>query len=183
MSYELNAYAKITETFTISVAEFYNFKLQVVFDLLKMQVLKQSLLFVHPWAILAAKNEEPAVDLAFDFKPITEFKINKLLDINVMVADNMQANFNKQLDDLVKEIFNFAAKAVVDEDYVEPQDDTKNIANPLNYLPSKKDFKNGGEVFTNAYAKESATRRIPITKWDIPVVLEVIRWIVGNPDW
>ena len=68
MWYEINAYAKITETFTISIAEFYNFKVEVVFDLLKMQVLRQNLQFVHPFAIFIAKNENPAVNIPFDFK-------------------------------------------------------------------------------------------------------------------
>jgi hypothetical protein len=55
---------------------------------------------VHPWAILAAKNEDPSVDLPFDLKIKSEFKIDKLLEVNVKLADNMRANFNKQLDNL-----------------------------------------------------------------------------------
>lgn len=97
----------------------------------------------------------------------------------------MKANFNKQLDDLVKEMFNFANNTIFsDQPYAAPEDDTKNIGNYENYLPSwKKEFKAGGPVFTNPYATETATRRIPKTKWDIPVVLEIIRLIVGNPGW
>jgi hypothetical protein len=184
LSYELKGYAKITETFTISVAEFYNFKVQVVFDLLKMQFLKQTIQFVHPWAILAAHNENPSVALPFDLKLKTEFRIDNLLDVSIIAADNMKANFNKQLDDLVKEMFNFAGNAVFEEQpYVAPEDDTKNIANGANYFPSWKEFKTGGPVFTNPYAAETASRRIPKTKWDIPVVLELIRLIVGNQGW
>lgn len=76
MWYEINAYAKITETFTVSIAEFYNFKVEVVFDLLKMQLLKQNLQFVHPIAIFIAKNEKPQVNIPFDFKMKSEFKID-----------------------------------------------------------------------------------------------------------
>jgi hypothetical protein len=60
-----------------------------------MQLLKQTFTFVHPWAILAAKNENPSVDLKFDLKVNTQFEIEQLLDLNILVADNMRANFNK----------------------------------------------------------------------------------------
>jgi len=183
LSYELNTYGKITETFTLDIANFYSFKVEVVLDVFRLQLLKQKVVFVHPWAIFKAKNEEPSVTIPFDLKLESQFKVNKLLDLSIMVADSMRANFNKQLDELFKEMFFFAETAVVDEEYIPPEDDTKNIANALNYLPSAKDFKKGGEVFTNAFGPEAPNRRIPLTKWDIPVVLEIIRWVVKNQDW
>lgn len=96
--------------------------------------------------------EEPSVVLPFDLKLVSEFKINNLLDIKVKLADNMRANFNKQLDDLAKEAFKFMTAAVTDEDYVEPADDTRNIANGANYVPNEGNFVTGGEVFTNYFA-------------------------------
>ena len=68
VSYELKAYGTVTETLTLTIANFYSLKLQVFIDLFKLQVLKQSLTFVHPWAILVAKNENPRVDIPFDLK-------------------------------------------------------------------------------------------------------------------
>ena len=136
---------------------------------------------MHPVAILAAKLEEPSVDLPFDLKIMSEFKINQLLDVNVKLADNMRANFNKQLDNLAKEAFKFMTAAVLDEDYFEPADDTKNIANGANYLPNEGDFVPGGEVFTNYFASSSWNRRIPKTKWTFEVALSFFRWISSNP--
>ena len=52
------------------------------------------------------------------------------------LADNMRANFNKQLDKLAKEAFKFVTTTIMDDDYVEPTDDTTNIANGINYLPN-----------------------------------------------
>jgi len=138
---------------------------------------------VHPWAIFTAKNEATPVDLPFDVKLLSEFKINKLFEVNIKLADNMRANFNKQLEGLAKEAFKFVTTAVMDDDYVEPADDTKNIANPANYLPNNGNFVPGGEVFTNVFAAASGTRRIPITKWHFEIVIEIIRWISGNPTW
>ncbi len=86
-------------------------KIQFILDLFKVQLLKQTFTFVHPWAIFAAKNENPAVDLKFDLKVNTQFQINQLLDLNIKVADNMRANFNKKLDDMFKEAFNFGITA------------------------------------------------------------------------
>jgi hypothetical protein len=144
ISYTLNAYGKITETFTLSIADFYNLKVQFVFDLFKMQVFKPVVTFVHPWAIWVAKNEDPSVTLPFDVKLKTEFKIDKLLDVTISATDNMRANFNKELDHLAKEMFSFAEAAIVGEEYIVPEDDTKNIADPANYIPSWNDFKTGG---------------------------------------
>ena len=180
----MDTYAKITETFTLTVADFYNLKVEFVFDLFKIQLLKPVVTFVHPWAIFVAKNEDPSVALPFDVKLMTEFKIDKLLDVRITASDDMRANFNKKLDDLVKEAFTFAGTAFTGEEYVLPEDDTKNIVDPMNYLPAyPKDFKKGGQVFTNPFAPETPTRRIPKTRWDIPVVLEVIRLIYKNPTW
>lgn len=138
---------------------------------------------MHPVAILAAALEEPSVKLPFDLKIMSEFKINKLLEVNVKLADNMRANFNKQLDNLAKEAFKFMTAAVLDEDYVEPADDTRNIANGANYLPNDGNFVPGGEVFTNYFASSSSTRRIPKTKWSFEVALSFFRWISGNSAW
>ena len=132
---------------------------------------------------MAAQNEATPVDLPFDLKLKTEFKINKLLEVNVKVADNMRANFNKQLENLAKEAFKFVTTAVTDGDYVEPKDDTKNIANVTNYFPNNGNFVPGGEVFTNYFAPNSSTRRIPKTKWSYEVALSFFRWISGNSAW
>ena len=147
-------------------------------------MLNQTIAFVHPWAILAAKNEEPSVDLPFDLKIKSEFKIDKLLEVNVKLADNMRANFNKKLDNLAKEAFKFMTTSVIDDDdYVEPADDTQNIANGANYLPNWGNFVPGGEVFTNYFAASSATRRIPKTSWGFTIALDILRWISGNSAW
>lgn len=138
---------------------------------------------MHPWAILAAQNEAVPVDLPFDIKLKSEFKIIKLLEVNVKLADNMRANFNKQLENLAKEAFKFVTTAVKDDDYVEPADDTKNIANAANYFPNNGNFVAGGEVFTNYFAKPSGTRRIPITKWIFTIGLDALQYIYGNPAW
>jgi hypothetical protein len=42
----------------------------------------------------------------------------------VRLADNMRANFDKQLSHLAKEALKFMTATVKDEDYVEPVDDT-----------------------------------------------------------
>lgn len=95
-------------------------------------------------AILAAKLEEPSVSLPFDIKFRSEFRIIKLLELNVKAVDSMRANFNKQLEGLAKEALKFVSTAAKGEDYVEPEDDTKNIANAENYLPTWDNFVPGG---------------------------------------
>ena len=52
-----------------------------------------------------------------------------------MAADNIKANFNHRLEDLFKEAMNFAVTSATGGDYVAPDDDTINIANPENYYP------------------------------------------------
>jgi hypothetical protein len=41
-------------------------------------------------------------------------------------------------------MFSFAEAAIVGEEYIVPEDDTNNIADPANYIPSWNDFKTGG---------------------------------------
>lgn len=95
----------------------------------------------------------------------------------------MKANFNKELDDLAKEALKFIITEVEGDDYVAPADDTKNIANGINYYPLKKDFVPGGPVFTNPFATYISGRRIPVTNWDGTLLLDFIRFITGNPGW
>lgn len=77
-----------------------------------MMPFKQSVIFVHPWAMLAAKTANPSVDIPFDFKILTEFEVDKLFDVNIKIVDNMRANFNKKIGDQIKETFKFAFEAV-----------------------------------------------------------------------
>ena len=158
-------------------------RIQLSLDLFKMQLLKQTFTFVHPLAILAAKNENPAVDLKFDLKANTQFQINQLMDLNILVADNMRANFNKKLDKMFKEAIKFAVTAVEGEEYEAPEDDTKNIANAANYYPNLREFVPGGPVFTNPWASPSASRRIPTTRWDFTLMLDLIRFVTGDDLW
>ena len=72
------------------------------------------------------------------------FEVNELLQINILVGDNMKANFNQKLGDLFKEAVNFAVSQATGKDYVEPTDDTKNIANGANYYPGLNSFVPGG---------------------------------------
>lgn len=95
----------------------------------------------------------------------------------------MKANFNKQLENVLKEWANLAVANIFDTNYIGPEDDTRDISNAANYYPTSKDFSTGGPVFTNPYGDKSPTRRIPLTKWNIPVVLELIRWAVENAGW
>jgi hypothetical protein len=99
------------------VADIYKMKIQLSFDLIDMQVLKQTFTFVHPMAILAAKMENPPVDLAFDLKVTTQTKIDKLLEVNALIGDNMRANFNQKLDNLLKEAIKFAVTSTTGGDY------------------------------------------------------------------
>lgn len=56
----------------------------------------------------------------------------------------MRANFDKQLSYLAKEALKFMTASVQEVEYVEPADDTQNIANASNYLPNWGDFFPGG---------------------------------------
>ena len=122
------AYISFTETFILTITDFYTLKVHVQIDFLQLQLFKQTLAFVHPWAILAAKNKDSSVDLPFDLKLQSEFKIEKLLDVTIDAADNMRANFNKQLDYLAQKYINSIASSLIDYidwDYVKPEEDPK----------------------------------------------------------
>jgi hypothetical protein len=105
------------------------------------------------------------------------------LDVNTVIADNLKANFNKQLDDLAKEALKFMGTEISGGDYEAPADDTKNIANAANYFIEHKDLVPGSQVFTNPFATNYSGKRIPVTAWDTTIVLSLIRWITGNKGW
>lgn len=182
-NYDLSTYGKVVETINILVADFYNLKIQLSFKFLDMKLLSQNFKFVHPLAILAAKAENPPVNLKFDVKSTTYFLINELLEVNILVGDDMRANFNQKLDNLFKEAFKFAVTESTGGNYADPADDTMNIANAENYYPGTGDFVPGGQVFTNPFATGTTGRRIPITKWDFTPIINLIRSIKGNKDW
>jgi hypothetical protein len=62
----------------------------------------------------------------------------------------MAGDFTKNLTGIAQELVKFVFSSVSGKDYdMPPEDDTNNIANPMNYVPHKQDFKNGGGVFTD----------------------------------
>jgi len=178
-NYDLKAYAKVNEKITLDIAGFYQLTTEFTLDLFRLRLLKQHFKFVHPLAILDGKNSNPVVELDFDLKLESIFAIQEFMNLEIVMEDKMKANFNKQLDDIVKELFSFAITAVQGDEYIAPDDDTKNIANGANYYPNAKDFKYGGQVLTNKVGEI----RIPKTQWSIPMGEEFIRMIVNNPNW
>jgi len=88
----------------------------------------------------------------------------------------MKGDFEKKLDDIATELFNFVETAISGDDYVPPTDDTKNIANAANYYPSWSDFRMGGPVITHA---DSASL-VPMTEWSKSFALDFIRWVSGD---
>ena len=79
---------------------------------------------------------------------------------------------------VVQELIQFAGTAITGEDYIAPEDDSKNIANPANYYPNfPEDFSYGGAVFTH----EESNSNIPMTAWRKSLVLEFFRWILDKP--
>ena len=176
-NYDLQAYAKINETISLNVLDFYQFDTEIIIDFFKLSLWKQNFKFVHPLAILDGKMSDPQVDIVFDFKTESTFEVIKAFEVSVEHKDNMKANFNKKLKNILGEVLNYAITS--DEDYVWPTDASKNIADFYNYLPGKKDFKKGGRVFTS----EEDKIRIPKSSWTFSIVLDIIRSNTGNQNW
>jgi hypothetical protein len=102
------------------------------------------------------------------------YQLNDLFHAKVTLTDSMNANFNKDLAELLKEVFKFASQATYDVDYeMQPEDSTLNIANPINYLPSEDDFNFGTRVFTNP---SSNSNDLMSSTSDFPLALRFMQW-------
>ncbi len=149
LDYDFVVYGTFQFILDIDIANFYNLKFDAKLEVFKISLIKQYIRFIHPHTMLVRKFKNEEVT-PFNLGLMTDFEVQKLLNLTIAISDSMKANFEKELDDLVTEVINFAFTSTFgDEDYVPPEDDTKNIANGANWLPSASDFSSGAQVFTN----------------------------------
>jgi hypothetical protein len=87
------------------------------------------------------------------------------------ITDSMAADFTKNLTGIAQELVKFAFSSVSGNDYDMPsEDDTNNIANPMNYVPNKQDLKHGGGVFTDPKWKiDRESDDLGWYYWEIPL--------------
>jgi hypothetical protein len=88
--------------------------------------------------------------LDFDVKLRGLLDFNDPMGLTFLITDSMAGVFIKNLTGIAHELVKFVSSSVSGNEYDMPaEDDTNNIANPMNYLPKKSDFKHGGGVFTD----------------------------------
>lgn len=148
MNYDFVIHATFTGALEFVIADFYSFKIETVLDLFEISLLKQYLKFIHPHTMLHLKIKNGTAP-EFNLGLMSDFEVRKLFNFKITLSDKMKANFEKELDGLFTEAIKFGLAATFgEEDYVPPEDDTLNIANGMNYLPSSFDY--GEQVWTNS---------------------------------
>lgn len=124
------------------------------------------------------------VVLPFDMKMRCSMTIYDLLSAKVKVTDRLRANFNKQLDGVAKELTKFISTAFRGDEYVEPADDTTNIANAENYLPQNSTFVFGRQFLTNNDDGINANTMLQHqNNYSWSASLWLLRLINGNSAW
>lgn len=96
------------------------------------------------------------------------------------VEDRMMADFEKDMTNIVGNLFDFAFSAIAGEEFTQAEDDTANIANPENYFPSEDEWVMGGPVFTNPTSLPDELMR---SQWVLNWGLDFFRFITGDSSW
>jgi hypothetical protein len=98
----------------------------------------------------------------------------------ITIEDSMMADFEKDMSNIVGNLFDFAFSTIAGEYFIQADDDTANIANPENYYPKEDDWEMGGPVFTNPSSYPDELMR---SKWVLDWGLDFFRFITGDPYW
>lgn len=90
----------------ITLAEFYTITLDFEYILFNLNLLEQNIDFVSPYIMM--KKKAAGVNIPFDLRVLTRFKVNDLIRFKFDAKDSMKADFDQSLDPVAKEVFKFA---------------------------------------------------------------------------
>lgn len=163
--YVVNFMCNARTSIDIVVYGMYKMTVDIVFDIIDWDILRQQIRWVRPKALI--DGSETSFDLAI--KPFSGF--NKLFDISFLFTDGLNINFSKDLSKTLIDILDLGWNGIRYPENVS-EDDTKRAFEMTDFAPSySSDFSYGGKV---GLVPEDST---------VNPILSVIRYLKGDQNW